>query len=320
MDDSLYANLPGSQGSSQEDGYRSTATRFGASSAHLNTRNLFDETMDLDAAGTADIPDEESGLHIGPSGSRRHDEMARNHSNDTQAARLPSSELQDRLHIRDHGTATTTAAAAATSSSVLNHESGIATHSSDKNEEDDLPTVPPLSAEQRREQALTRERDDLAKMNTLLEQAIASVDRTVPKIQRFQSTISKTHSLLDTYTKVLSQAEHTQNLLLDGSWEPQRDEDEIREAQEAEERRRREEEERIAREQREAEEREARIQEQAERKAAATSRGRGVPVRGTTRGVPSSRARASSAQRGSTVRGTARGRGTTATRGTTSRS
>jgi hypothetical protein len=34
--------------------------------------------------------------------------------------------------------------------------------------------------------------------------------------------MSKTHSLLDTYTKVLSQAEHTQNLLLDGSWEPQR--------------------------------------------------------------------------------------------------
>lgn len=34
--------------------------------------------------------------------------------------------------------------------------------------------------------------------------------------------MKKTHSLLDTYTKVLSQAEHTQNLLLDGSWEPQR--------------------------------------------------------------------------------------------------
>lgn len=184
MDDSLYANLPGSQGSSQEDPHKgSTATRFNTS-AQLNARNLFDETMDLDAAGTADIPDEDSRMQAGPSGfssSYRYGRTEQGYLNGTDAARLPSSEF-GRLQLHDQAR-TETATAAASSRAPLEQTVGDVPPQDESNGEDDLPTVPPLSAEERRQQALTRERDDLAKMNTLLEQAIASINRTVPKME-----------------------------------------------------------------------------------------------------------------------------------------
>lgn len=184
MDDSLYANLPGSQGSSQEDAHKgSTATRF-STSAQLNARNLFDETMDLDAAGTADIPDEDSRIQAGPSGSSssyRYGRTEEGYSNGTDAARLPSSAF-GRLQLYDQAQITT-AAAASSSKAPSSQTEGDMPPQGESNGEDDLPTMPPLSAEERRQQALTRERDDLAKMNTLLEQAIASINRTVPKME-----------------------------------------------------------------------------------------------------------------------------------------
>lgn len=47
----------------------------------------------------------------------------------------------------------------------------------------DLPTVPPLSAHEWRERALTKERDDLARMNTMLERAIQSLEAALPKVE-----------------------------------------------------------------------------------------------------------------------------------------
>lgn len=38
-------------------------------------------------------------------------------------------------------------------------------------------------------------------------------------MQAFDSTIATTHELLDLYVRLSSQAEHTQNLLLDGQWQ-----------------------------------------------------------------------------------------------------
>ena len=46
----------------------------------------------------------------------------------------------------------------------------------------DLPAVPPLSAQERRERALTQERDDLARMNTMLERAIQNLEAALPKV------------------------------------------------------------------------------------------------------------------------------------------
>lgn len=101
--------------------------------------------------------------------------------------------------------------------------------------------------QQRRNDALTRERDGLAYMNTILEKALEGFERAVPgvevghyaarmagrpdrmlsllililiaHVQRLSKTIGTTHELLDTYVKVLSQAQHTQSLLLDPEWE-----------------------------------------------------------------------------------------------------
>lgn len=178
MDDSLYSDSAGLQGSSQGTTHGQSSTRF-SSSAHMNARNLFDESMDLDGAGTqdTDLPEEHSDFHRGRHDTARSYACTGTSETNGQAPRLPSSELE-RLTLHDRMAHTTTAA---TGTSMDSQEMPSSTASHDDG--DDLPTVPPLSAEERRQQALTRERDDLAKMNTLLEHAIASISRTVPKME-----------------------------------------------------------------------------------------------------------------------------------------
>lgn len=193
MDDSIVSDLPTSQGSSQEGTAASTSrnpnTRFaGATSTsknQFNTRDLFDETLDLGAAGTTDIPDEDSRLMQIP---RQHG-TSLNGEYATNRTRLPLDEMERmNLHDKAQGSATAASGGTASSTSNVHHqatyqpESGLG-RKDQENAEDDLPTVPPLSAEERRTQALTRERDDLAKMNTLLEAAIASITRAVPKME-----------------------------------------------------------------------------------------------------------------------------------------
>ncbi|POY73053.1 hypothetical protein BMF94_3891 [Rhodotorula taiwanensis] len=128
--------------------------------------------------------------------------------------------------------------------------------------------------------SLRDERDGLRTMNGVLEDVLGALRQTEGKMeaslfpdlashagpleltcyaccfvtsQNFQATIETSHQLLDLYTRIASQAEHTKNLLLDGEWQGvERDYQILAEreqaAREAEEAAQREAEERAARE------------------------------------------------------------------------
>lgn len=190
MDDSLYSDSAALQGSSQGT-YSHASTRFGSATQLNAARNLFDESMDLDGAGTqdTDIPDENSQFHregyYGTTTGTANQTAGPSRVNgDAQPPRLPSSEFgRMHLHEQTHPNSTTATGGTPPKSTGTseNHTNGA--HLPAQEDDNDLPTVPPLSAEERRTQALTRERDDLAKMNTLLEHAVASISRTVPKME-----------------------------------------------------------------------------------------------------------------------------------------
>ncbi|BGP35315.1 hypothetical protein JCM10296v2_007151 [Rhodotorula toruloides] len=65
---------------------------------------------------------------------------------------------------------------------------------------------------------LKEERDGLRGMNAVLGDLLGSLRGMEGKMQNFGSTVSTTHALLDLYTRIASQAEHTKDLLLDGEW------------------------------------------------------------------------------------------------------
>lgn len=94
--------------------------------------------------------------------------------------------------------------------------------------------------------SLRDERDGLRTMNGVLEDVLGALRQTEGKMeaslfpdlashagpleltcyaccfvtsQNFQATIETSHQLLDLYTRIASQAEHTKNLLLDGEWQ-----------------------------------------------------------------------------------------------------
>ncbi|GAA5924872.1 hypothetical protein JCM1841_006957 [Sporobolomyces salmonicolor] len=137
---------------------------------------------------------------------------------------------------------------------------------------------------------LREERDGLRAMNAALEGVLGALKGTEGKMEAFESTLQTSHALLDLYTRIASQAEHTKDLLLDVEWQGVMQDYDLlsQREQEAAERARqeREEVERRAREEREAEERAAREEEARERSrreaeerktrgGAAAGRGRG---------------------------------------------
>ncbi|BGP27599.1 DASH complex, subunit Duo1 [Rhodotorula toruloides] len=65
---------------------------------------------------------------------------------------------------------------------------------------------------------LKEERDGTRGMNAVLGDLLGSLRGMEGKMQDFESTVSTTHALLDLYTRIASQAEHTKDLLLDGEW------------------------------------------------------------------------------------------------------
>ncbi|GAA5827699.1 hypothetical protein JCM11251_001794 [Rhodosporidiobolus azoricus] len=171
----------------------------------------------------------------------------------------------------------------------------------DEEEEDDELDVSAFSEEdQARIKALRFERDGLKGMNRTLEGLRGALGRMEGKVASFASSISTTHSLLDLYSRIASQAEHTKELLLDGEWrgveadydllatrQAAEEQARLREEQEAEERRERE-----RREREEAVEAARRRAADQAARAADAPRGRG---RGVLRGSSiSSRGRVSS--------------------------
>ncbi|GAA6046798.1 hypothetical protein JCM3770_005648 [Rhodotorula araucariae] len=73
--------------------------------------------------------------------------------------------------------------------------------------------------ERARIRSLRGERDGLRGMNAVLEGMKGALAGMEGKMQAFESTIATSHALLDLYTRIASQAEHTKDLLLDREWE-----------------------------------------------------------------------------------------------------
>ncbi|KAG0147678.1 hypothetical protein CROQUDRAFT_456122 [Cronartium quercuum f. sp. fusiforme G11] len=71
----------------------------------------------------------------------------------------------------------------------------------------------------RRNGELQKERDWLRSINDILEKAADDLDSLPEKIQRVQQASETSHRLLDLYSSILTQTEHTRELLSDPTWE-----------------------------------------------------------------------------------------------------
>ncbi|KAI0187534.1 DASH complex subunit Duo1-domain-containing protein [Xylaria flabelliformis] len=159
--------------------------------------------------------------------------------------------------------------------------------------------------EDAREAALHRELEGVRNINELIEGVIGTLERAKGNMQTVSNTVTTASTLLNTWTRILSQTEHNQRLLLNPSWKGASQdladmESEAAAKAAAAERRAAEEERRRAEVRRRAEE------QQRQREAAGSASGSTSTTRGrvSTRGV-----------RG-TTRATARGRGIGTTRPT----
>ncbi|GAM84087.1 hypothetical protein ANO11243_020790 [Dothideomycetidae sp. 11243] len=181
----------------------------------------------------------------------------------------------------------------------------------------------PLGDDTARDDALRRELEKVRGVNKVVERVIESLEKSRSNMNTVHTSVRSASTLLDTWTKILSQTEHNQRLLLNPEWkgatqdvEDQENESVLR--QQAAERRAAEEEMR-----REAA---ARAAEEDERKRAASSsttrgtraRGRGVAT--STRGASARGARSASSTTRQTTTTTSRagsgiGRGVGGTRG-----
>ncbi|QDS75534.1 hypothetical protein FKW77_005351 [Venturia effusa] len=172
-------------------------------------------------------------------------------------------------------------------------------------------TRPPESrydAEESREAQLRQELDNIRKINTVIEGVVGSLEKAKTNMETVNRTVTSASTLLQTWTRILSQTEHNQRLILNPSWQGATEDLASVEAEELQRQRdvqRRQREEQLRRE---AAARKA--EEDERKKEAAAARGTRGP-RGRVRG----------ARAGSSVSGTSSGYGVsgriTPARGTT---
>ncbi|KAL7793086.1 DASH complex subunit Duo1 domain-containing protein [Trichoderma ceciliae] len=191
------------------------------------------------------------------------------------------------------------------------------------------PKTPPANDHQsgplNREAMLTRELEGVQKINHVIEGVIGTLQRAGGNMNSVSGTVSNASSLLNTWTRILSQTEHNQRLILDPTWKGATDdlaeiEAEALRKQQAEARKAAEEEER------KEELRRRREEDEQRRKlpASASARGaRGISTslrgaRGRTRGAPGSSriATGSSYSSSNTASAASSSRGTSGTSGT----
>lgn len=70
----------------------------------------------------------------------------------------------------------------------------------------------------RRHQDLENERDWLRQINRLLESSADEMDKVKLKLVNVQTAIETSHELLDLYSKILTQTEHTRELISNPDW------------------------------------------------------------------------------------------------------
>ncbi|KAK5741510.1 hypothetical protein LTR17_003948 [Elasticomyces elasticus] len=155
---------------------------------------------------------------------------------------------------------------------------------------------------------LRAELERVREVNRVIEGVTASLEKAKANMGNVQRTVESASTLLGTWTRILSQTEHNQRLILNPQWQGATQD--LEDAENDDMRRQQEAARRLAEDQRRREETQRKAEEEERRRAVATpTGGRGSKTRGT-RGSTSS-------SRGYTGVGgqTGRGRGTTGARG-----
>jgi hypothetical protein len=82
------------------------------------------------------------------------------------------------------------------------------------------PANPPtrFDAEEAREAALRRELEGVRNINQVIEGVIATLDRAKGNMGTVSQTVTNASTLLNTWTRILSQTEHNQRLILNPNW------------------------------------------------------------------------------------------------------
>jgi hypothetical protein len=91
-----------------------------------------------------------------------------------------------------------------------------------KTEEDETPAQPrgesKYDAEAAREAALKKELESLRNMNNVIEGVISSLEKAKGNMGTVSKTVGNASTLLNTWTRILSQTEHNQRLILNPNW------------------------------------------------------------------------------------------------------
>nr|KAK5440413.1 hypothetical protein LTR18_007701 [Exophiala xenobiotica] len=176
------------------------------------------------------------------------------------------------------------------------------------------PSRPTYQEQQEREESLHRELEGVRQVNETIEGLIQSLNKAKDNMKTVNNTVGAASTLLNTWTRILSQTEHNQRLILDPSWHGASQDiadidDEALEKQRAAERQEAEEQERKVAAARRAEEEEKRRTELAAKQSRPTS-SRGGRT-GTGGRVPSTTSTSYVQTGGGTKRGTSSSRRTT---------
>ena len=153
------------------------------------------------------------------------------------------------------------------------------------------------------EASLRRELASLRSMNQVITGITTSLEKAKSNMDTVSATVANASTLLTTWTRILSQAEHNQRLILNPNWQGATQD--VADAENEVVIRQQERERKEADDAKRMKEREAQKEEEQERRAAEPAKG----SRGRGKGIVNSRGRASSSGYG--VGGTVLGRGTT---------
>ena len=172
------------------------------------------------------------------------------------------------------------------------------------------PVPPPDSEEDAlaaHEDALRRELTSLRSMNTVISGITASLEKAKTNMETVSATVNNATTLLTTWTRILSQTEHNQRLILNPNWQGANQD--VADGENDEIVRRQENERRDAEEARRARQREAEREEEERRRTVEGGRGTKAKGRGGGRGSTKVGGYVGVGGQGG-VRGTARGGGT----------
>ncbi|KAI4857453.1 hypothetical protein E4T45_01050 [Aureobasidium sp. EXF-8846] len=81
------------------------------------------------------------------------------------------------------------------------------------------PSAPRPETSESREAALRKELESVRQINKVIEDVVASLEKAKGNMDNVNRTVHSASTLLDTWTRILSQTEHNQRLLLNPNWQ-----------------------------------------------------------------------------------------------------